>query len=302
MKGWLRRTLVLIVALGCGKDPGGPGPGGGPVSTTFDITLRFVTNPPLPHHQSAVSDAATLWTRVIIEDVPPLAVTASSGSCGGGTLTQNETVDDILIWIQIQAIDGPGDILGQGGPCAVRAGSGLPAVGLMILDSADMTHTVMRRVIIHEMGHALGFGTVWGNRSLIVGEGGSDPIFSGAAAISNFDAVGGIAYTGAKVPVENSGGAGTRDAHWRESVFGNELMTGFIGSSSDKLSRVTVGSMGDLGYTVNVANAELYVLPPLGAAVYGAPPVALGDDVVRMPVQVLDEWGGVIRTIRAPIR
>lgn len=287
MKGGLRSVLVLVVALGCGKDPGGPGSGGGPASTTYDITLRFVTNPPLPHHLSAVQDAATLWTRVITGDIPPLAVTTSSGSCGGGMLTQNETVDDILVWIQIQPIDGPGDILGQGGPCAVRAGSGLPAIGLMILDSADMTSTLMRRVIIHEMGHALGFGTVWGNRALIVGEGGSDPIFSGAQAVSNFDAVGGLLYTGAKVPVENTGGAGTRDAHWRESVFGNELMTGFIGSSSDKLSRVTVGSMGDLGYTVNVANAEAYVLPPLDAAAYGAPPVALGNDVLRLPVRVI---------------
>ena len=266
MKGWLRRTLVLIVALGCGKDPGGPGPGGGPVSTTFDITLRFVTNPPLPHHQSAVSDAATLWTRVIIEDVPPLAVTASSGSCGGGTLTQNETVDDILIWIQIQAIDGPGDILGQGGPCAVRAGSGLPAVGLMILDSADMTNTVMRRVIIHEMGHALGLGTVWGNRALLVGEGGTDPIFSGAQAVNNFDAVGGIAYTGAKVPVENTGGTGTRDAHWRESVFGNELMTGYIAGTNNPLSAMTIASLRDLGYGASTSTAAAYTL---GGARFG---------------------------------
>jgi hypothetical protein len=29
------------------------------------------------------------------------------------------------------------------------------------------------------------------------------------------------------VPVENSGGSGTRDAHWRESEFGNEVMTGY---------------------------------------------------------------------------
>ena len=289
--------VALLVALGCGKDPEGPG-GGGPVSTTFDITLRYVTNPPLPHHVSAVQDAAVLWTRVITGDIPPLAVTTSSGSCGGGTLTQPETVDDIMVWMQIQPIDGPGNILGQGGPCAIRAGSGLPAVGLMILDSADMTHTLMRRVIIHEMGHALGFGTVWGNRSLLVGGGGSDPTFSGAQALSNFDAVGGTTYSGAKVPVENSGGAGTQDAHWRESVFGTEVMTGFLNTAADRLSRVTVGSMGDLGYTVNVADAETYVLPPLGAAAYGAPPVALGDDVLRLPVIVLDDRGRVVSTIR----
>lgn len=285
--------VVLVVALGCGKDPGDPG-SGGPASTTFDITLKYV-NPPLPHHVSAVQDAATLWMRMISGDLPPMPVTPSSGSCGSGMQTQNETIDDIQVWMQIMPIDGPGNILGQGGPCAVRAGSGLPAVGLMILDSADMTHPVMRRVIIHEMGHALGFGTAWGNRGLLVGGGGTDPTFSGTHALTEFNGVGGTAYAGAKVPVENTGGAGTRDAHWREAVFGSELMTGFINGSADRLSRVSVGSMADMGYVVNLANAESYTLPPLGAALHGAPPVALGDDLLRVPVKLVDERGRVIR-------
>jgi hypothetical protein len=277
----------LLLALGCGKDPEGPGSGGGPVSTTYDITLRFVRTP-LPHHQSAVDDAATLWERVITGDIPPLAVTPANGGCGSGTQGQNETIDDILIWIRIEPIDGPNGVLGQGGPCAIRSSSGLPAVGLMILDSADMTLSLMRRVIIHEMGHALGFGTAWANRGLLVGGGGTDPTFSGSQALTQFNAVGGTLYNGAKVPVENTGGAGTQDAHWRESVFGNEVMTGFISSATDPLSKVSVASMGDLGYAVNVANAELYVLPPL-AVRQPSEVVALGDDVLRLPVKVIDD-------------
>src|SRR4051794_6205534 len=49
------------------------------------------------------------------------------------------------------------------------------------------------------------------------------------------------------VPVENTGGPGTRDSHWREAVFGNELMTGFVGPAGNPLSRTTVGSLQDLG-------------------------------------------------------
>jgi hypothetical protein len=158
-----------------------------------------------------------------------------------------------------------------------------------------MTHSVMRRVIIHEMGHALGFGTIWTSRGLLAGGGGTDPTFSGSGALTQFNAAGGTGYGGAKVPVENTGGPGTADAHWRESVFGNELMTGFISSSGDPLSKVTVASMGDLGYTVNVANAEPYVLPPLAAVHLGAP-VSLGDDMLRLPVIVVDDKGRVIRT------
>src|SRR5688572_16715280 len=208
----------MTVVLGCGKkDPGGPGSGGGPPSTTFDITPRFVGNP-LPHHVSAVQEAVDLWKRIITGDLPDQPVTAANSNCGTGMAGRDETIDDVVMWMRITTFDGPGGVLGRGGPCVLRGGSGLPAIGVMELDSADMTNSFMRRVIIHEMGHALGFGTIWGNRSLLIGEGEADPTFSGTQAIARFNSVGGTNYSGAKVPVENTGGAGTRDAHWRESV------------------------------------------------------------------------------------
>ena len=64
------------------------------------------------------------------------------------------------------------------------------------------------------------------------------------------------------VPVENTGGSGTADAHWRESVFGNELMTGWLNSGiTNPLSRITVASMADLGYQVNMNAADSYTPP-----------------------------------------
>src|SRR5205085_2342388 len=59
--------------------------------------------------------------------------------------------------------------------------------------------------------------------------------------------------------------AGTRDSHWRETVFKNELMTGFVGSAGNPLSRMTVGSLKDLGYVVDMSAAEPYALPNLVA-------------------------------------
>ena len=59
-------------------------------------------------------------------------------------------------------------------------------------------------VILHEMGHVLGFGTVWSGRGLI-GAGTSDPTFTGATAVGAWQAIGG---SGA-VPVEQLGGGGT---------------------------------------------------------------------------------------------
>lgn len=52
-------------------------------------------------------------------------------------------------------------------------------------------------------------------------------------------------------------GVGSRDSHWRESVFGNELMSPFISGSNNPISRVTVASLADLGYTVNMNAADI---------------------------------------------
>ena len=97
------------------------------------------------------------------------------------------------------------------------------------------------------------------------------------------------------VPVANTGGAGTRDGHWREAVLGNELMTGFLGVGNNPLSRLTVGALEDMGYQVNYAAADAFVLPSsLELAVMGiaADPTARHDScTVFYPDQeVLSEW------------
>jgi hypothetical protein len=52
---------------------------------------------------------------------------------------------------------------------------------------------------------------------------------------------------------------GTRDSHWSENVFGSEIMTGYVGPGSNMpISRVTVGSLADIGYSVNYAAADVY--------------------------------------------
>jgi hypothetical protein len=44
---------------------------------------------------------------------------------------------------------------------------------------------------------------------------------------------------------------------------GNELMTGYLRSTTNPLSAITVGSIQDLGYTVNTAAASSYRVPAL---------------------------------------
>jgi hypothetical protein len=61
------------------------------------------------------------------------------------------------------------------------------------------------------------------------------------------------------VPVEQDGGPGTRDSHWDEEIFGNEIMTGYINNSDNYLSQMTVASLDDLGYDTIWTPPELFI-------------------------------------------
>jgi Leishmanolysin len=62
------------------------------------------------------------------------------------------------------------------------------------------------------------------------------------------------------VPTENDGEEGTRCVHWDEECLRNEIMTGQIPPAGQKaiLSRITIGALHDLGYSVNYKAAEPY--------------------------------------------
>ena len=224
--------------------------------TPFTIEVRFLGG--LTQTQKdAFKAAANRWSRVIVGDLPDIMV-------------DGELIDDVLILAQGSDIDGPGQILGQAGPTHLRpAGAGasafIPAKGTMAFDTADLQQMEQKGtlgdVITHEMGHVLGIGTIWTNKGLLQGFGTVNPTFTGQRAMAEF---GNLRHTGPTiVPVENTGGSGTANSHWRETVFRNELMTGFVGNAGNPLSRLTVASLADCGYVVDMNAAEPYTLPNL---------------------------------------
>jgi hypothetical protein len=87
-----------------------------------------------------------------------------------------------------------------------------------------------------------------------------NPTFHGANAMREYGKLRGSA-TPLPVPVENKGGEGTVDSHWRDTVFGAELMTGFVNEGGNPMSRLTIASLQDLGYEVNMDVAQPYHLP-----------------------------------------
>ncbi|MEJ3656640.1 leishmanolysin-related zinc metalloendopeptidase [Actinomycetes bacterium KLBMP 9759] len=218
----------------------------------FSIEVRFLGG--LTERQrAAFAAAADRWTTVIVGDLPTAVV-------------DGEEIDDVLILAEGSAIDGPGRVLGQAGPTDLRPASAgpaalLPAKGVMSFDTADLatmeSDGTLDDVIAHEMGHVLGIGTLWSRKRLLAGSGSNDPTFTGSGAVAQYAALG---RSGA-VPVENQGGPGTREGHWRESVFGHELMSGFISRPGNPLSRLTAASLGDLGYQIDIEAAEPYTIP-----------------------------------------
>ena len=118
-----------------------------------------------------------------------------------------------------------------------------------------------------------------GKRRLLSGMGGANPTFVGARAMAEWNQLGG----GGNVPVENLGGPGTRDSHWREATFANELMTGYVSYNSNPLSRMSIASLADMGYHVDLSQADAYTLPSSGFLRRTQAPAPLGE-VLRPPV------------------
>ncbi|MDE2944185.1 MAG: hypothetical protein OXT63_08230 [Gemmatimonadota bacterium] len=279
------------------------------VPDRFDIVLSFDAAATEPR-RAAVLAAAELWMSVLADtELPEVAVADRIECYGASTAEPAETIDDLLVLVEFRDIDGPGRTLAQAGVCRLREGSMLPVASVAFFDVSDFDGLIdsgdATELAVHEIAHALGFGLLWRPLGLLrdpaLGVGAIDAHFVGPEAIAAFDAAGGTDYTGgAKVPVENFGGAGTANLHWRGSVLRGELMRPLnrIGSR-ETLSAITIQSLADLGYIVNVSPAEPYTLPGVGAAAEKpGRVVVLGDDVLRGPVQVVDAEGRVVRVLR----
>ena len=241
------------------------------IQTSYDIVVRFFGGSMTAQQRGFFETAAARLEGIIIGDVVDARANqdlSSPDACDEpGLPTVNEDVDDIVIYAAITTIDGPGSVLGSASPCIGRnppgGGPVMVAYGYMKFDVADFgSLSNPQEVILHEMLHVLGSGTIWeSDRALISGKGGADPRFLGQAAKDACIAMGGAALCATGVPLENTGGAGTRDFHWRDAVFSNELMTGFYNSGANPLSTMTVASMQDLTFVVNNAAADDYAIP-----------------------------------------
>jgi hypothetical protein len=293
----VRGTAITGVATGVAE------------GSAFCIEVVY-TAPPTASIRAAFDRAADRWAQVIVGPLAPVILNITSlTTCVGANITPGTyDIPNVRIYASIVPIDGVGAVLGSAGPCfyrgttsgVVRPGE-LTIIGGMRFDIDDLQNLVangtLGDVILHEMGHVLGLGTFWSpmgfltnppqspcnNRSL-------DTRYVGPSANAQFLSAGGLA--GTQLPVENTGGCGTAGGHWQENSQGQqsgdrqaiglntELMTGFVepGGVTMPLSRITVGSLQDMGYTVSFAAADPYVMP-LSLLLPGTPEQQLAHGV-----------------------
>lgn len=217
-----------------------------------------------------------------------------------------DTLSDTTLEIEtnLTAIDGVGGTLGSAGPGTVKAQTELnfayAGSGTMNFDTADTAvldaSGLLDDVILHEMGHVLGLGTLWNIPALGLGapwdsmqnyytDGTGQ--YTGANALAAWQGEFGQAGA-AFMPVELGGGPGTANGHWNEidsggsatgitstfaganfgKDFQNEVMTGWIGGEVF-ISNVTLGGLVDLGYTVPSFTATAAVPEPSSFALLG---------------------------------
>ena len=263
----------------------------------FDIELVFLGS--FTERQKRMLHRATRrWMSIIIDDLPDYEFTQGwSGQCGDHSIEipPGERIDDLRIYVA--SFEGDAAV-GWARPDILREETHLPVVGCMAF---DLKRGYLPVVGPHEIGHVLGFGSLWRRFGFYQNPSRVDQHFNGPLAIAAFNEAGGRDYRGAKVPV--AGG------HWRGEVFGSELMRSIGGSA---LSAITVQSLADLGYGVDVTQADPYILPSARASSKIAAPLPsipgmdvtqtdiytqCGAGLSREPIYVVDPQGRVIRTI-----
>lgn len=207
--------------------------------------------------------AAAEWGKYVLNTTTKVIIDAGVYCDGEITLVEPINANyGIVVFVRVEAYDGIDGVLGYAGPCAVDD-FGIPRAGIVVLDSADIISDIdeMIEIIMHEIGHVMGLGTIWTPGVTYLEIGGIDGYpYQKENANAAHVAYGGV---GANARVENQGGSGTAGSHWKEAVYDNELMTGYVEGDGIRniMSRVTLGALRDIGYEIDLQSADHYRLP-----------------------------------------
>ena len=198
--------------------------------------------------------------------------TLASGVLGGASITNSSYVDTYIY----------GNVVPQTANITMN-NTYLSGLKTTIRNSGYSSYYY---VLLHEIGHILGIGSFWylsGCPKTSYDDNGTTKYYyTGTNALreykSHFYGLDTSGFVG--IPIEDDGGAGTAGVHPEEGDEGaistdnryingilhpgldTELMTGWLDSypATTPLSRITLGFLEDMGYTVNYNLADVYIM------------------------------------------
>ena len=307
----LRRSLALSAAATLVACTSGPTTGGS--ASDYVLEIRWLGTAPTGATLESFESARTTIRTAVIGALNPVLPPSdfnvadcdpSDTALEGFPDVPNEPILGLVMYIQIREMDGVGGTLGSAGPCLVRSAAQkyLPALGIVRLDAADVTNLQasgrLTAVVLHEMLHVVGFGTIWLDNSLRDTSNVDDARFLGPRSrLACAESHGGGADCATTVPLHSADGPGSAYSHWRETLFTNELMTPFLNSPPTPLSEMSIQSLGDLGYVVSNSPAQPYVVSGTFLVAEGGepepPPLAM--PAPTRPVFTVDAAGNLTR-------
>ena len=219
----------------------------------YDIELVFLGDY-TESQKRALQFAARRWMAVIVADLPDYEFAEDfSGQCGNQsyTIPAGERIDDLRIYVG--GGNTPITVGGTATTHLLREDSHLPVIGCTAFNVSHLGTSILIAFGLHEFGHALGFASeVWEKFDFHQTPGDGEDHFNGPLAVAAFDEAGGRHYDGPKVPLKKG------ESHWSD-VLSGEIMNAYVGVDS-KLSAITVQALADLGYGVDVTQADDYAL------------------------------------------
>lgn len=234
-------------------------------SAQFSIHLNYAAS--VTNEQKIYFDqAAALWESYILGYQPGISLTG--------------------ITINVSTPELPAGQLGQANASSTVSQGGyyLTSTGYMQFNSTMIGSLIDQgwfdEVIVHEMGHVIGFGIQWISNGVYKNGSGQYTGEYGVAAYNHE-----YGQNGTYVPVELLGGIGTANKHWAEVEKGaaltgitdllgrdmaHELMTGWLNVGRPPyISNTTLQSLRDIGFVVVDLYAPAHVPEPAALVLCG---------------------------------